>query len=137
MRISGSLGYTLNIGTKLTRADSAFEYNPVHEIIFDSETEIPFEYATRLLIWGKYSAGAIAYRMKSIPTGTDYPGDYLEAVSLNSPFYLHCKIIQELPWSFSIFFLVENILDAYSIDPFNPGPGRSFSIGLDFDAEDF
>ena len=134
IKTSGNLGYTLNIGTKLTRADSAFEYNPVHEVIFDTKTELLFELPTSIIIWGKYSTGAVAYRMTSVPSsGAVYPGEYLEAVLLNSPFYLHCKVIQQLPWSFSVFVTAENILDAYSIDPFNPGPGRTFSIGIEFD----
>jgi hypothetical protein len=138
LTITGSIGYTLNVGTKSGQAASAFEYNPVHEIIFDTSVESCGELPSKLMVWGRYSTGAVAYRMKSIPPSNgSYPGDYLETVDLHSPFFLNGKIIQRLPAAFSVFFLIENILDSYGIDPFNPGAGRTFSIGLDLDTEDF
>ncbi|MBI9109106.1 MAG: TonB-dependent receptor plug domain-containing protein [Spirochaetales bacterium] len=136
--ILGSLGYTFNVGSIPGQAESVFTYNPAHEILFDIKAETITEHPTKLMLWGKYSTGAVTYRMKSIPPSTGaYPGEYLEAVSLHSPFFLNCRISQHLPADFSLFFLVENILDDYGIDPFNPGAGRTFSVGVDFDVEDF
>lgn len=134
---SGSLGYTFNLGSNIDQADSIFTYNPSHEVLFDIQAETLYELPSKLMIWGRFSTGAVAYTMSELPdSDADYPGDYLTTVALHSPLYLNAKIIQRMPFGCSMYFLIENILDDYSIDPFNPGAGRTFSIGLDFDTFD-
>jgi len=136
--ISGSIGYTFNFGKNTGQAESLFKYNPAHELLFDISAETTAELSAKIMFWGRFSTGAVAYRMSEVPPENgSYPGDYLETVDLHSPLFVNGKIIQKLPAYFSIYVLVENILDDYGIDPFNPGPGRTLSVGLDFNASDF
>lgn len=137
--LEGNAAYTLCIGRNPGRAEEYFEYNPVHEVLFDTGITTRAErFPTKLMVWGRGSFGALAYRMTETPeAGADYPGDYLEAVNLHSPFFLHAKLVQSLPWNLSAFILVENIFDDYGVDPFNPGPGRSLRLGVEYDLEGF
>jgi hypothetical protein len=49
---------------------------------------------------------------------------------LHNPVFLNTKISQRFLGDYEVYFMIRNILDDYNADPFDPGPGRMFYLGV-------
>jgi hypothetical protein len=85
------------------------------------------------MVWGRVSAGAVTYIMDRAPAPTDsFSEDFFEAVPLHNAVMLNAKLIQEMPFGFQLTASLENILNDYGIDPLNPAPARSITLGVEY-----
>ncbi len=84
---------------------------------------------TTFSVWGSWLYGELIYTMAAAPEEyAPFSTDYWEASTLHNPLMLSVRVSQELWKYFELSFTVKNILDDYAADPFNPGPGRTFSL---------
>ena len=105
------------------------EFTPPHQ--FTGEVRLNFVTGTTLSVWGRYSHGGLIYVMCSAPAEyAEYNTDYFTTVELNNPFILNLKLTQELGDHLELYLSANNLLDNYEMDPFNPGPGRVFYLGV-------
>jgi outer membrane receptor protein involved in Fe transport len=106
------------------------EFTPEHQVTWD--LRIGLDTGTRLTLWGRSSIGQRIYTMKRRPAGQDapYSTDLFTTVRLHDPVFLNLQITQSVGPHLEISARATNLLDDYSPDPFNPGPGRQFWIGL-------
>ena len=134
---TGKLGYTFCMGIQNAYTYPRFEYLPAHEILADTEASFYYgDFATKIMTWARFSAGAVTYIMNEAPAPEDpFSADYFTAVPLNNAFVLNVKLTQELPLGFSVSATLENIFDSYGIDPFNPLPARSITFAAEYHLE--
>ena len=108
------------------------EKTPEHQFGFDFR--LTFVTKTNLIFWGNSSYNQIMYAMSSRPEANNenvpFSTDFFKEVKLHNPIMLNFKISQQIGNNFKVYAKAKNILDDYNPDPFNPGPGRSFSFGL-------
>ncbi|MCP4136364.1 MAG: TonB-dependent receptor plug domain-containing protein [bacterium] len=110
----------------------ALELTPEHQVTLDLRGT--FYQGTGLGLWGTYSHGQVMYVMKSHPTAENtsvaFSTAYFETVPVNNPLLINAKIWQEFYEHVTVYVLCKNIFDDYNPDPFNPGPGRMFFMGV-------
>jgi len=108
------------------------EKTPEHQFGFDWRLYLFTK--TMITIWGSSTFNQIMYAMKTRPEANDesvgFSTSFFEEVKLHNPFFLHLKIEQKFLSKYHLFIKCKNILDEYKPDPFNPGPGRTFSLGF-------
>lgn len=106
------------------------EFTPEHQVTWD--LRVGLHTGTTFTLWGRTSIGQRIYTMKRPPAGRDapYSSDLFAAVRLHDPVFLNLQITQAVGPHFEVTARATNLLDDYSADPFNPGPGRQFWIGL-------
>ncbi len=101
---------------------------PAHQFV----TKVIFDFitGTSLNIWGNYKTDEKYYVMASDPEGAGaYSTGYFKTAELHDPLMFHVKVSQKLFEKFEVYVMCKNIFDDYNSDPFNPGPGRTFSFG--------
>jgi outer membrane receptor protein involved in Fe transport len=72
------------------------------------------------------------YVMDHRPTELEspYSTDYFTTVRLHDPVFLNAKVSQRFLKDYEVYFLAKNLIDDYNADPFDPGPGRTFYLGI-------
>jgi outer membrane cobalamin receptor len=105
------------------------EYTPEHQICAD--IKIKYKHDTTFSVWGYSTINQIVYAMKSRPASSaSYSTEYFEAVRLHDPVMVNVKLSEKFFSNYEIYIMCKNIFDDYNADPFIPGPGRIFYIGL-------
>jgi outer membrane cobalamin receptor len=105
------------------------ELTPVHQ--YSTNLRLDFNSDTSINFWGTAQFNQIMYAMTSAPEATDpYSTEYFEAVNVNNPVKLNLKISQKFYTNYTIYIMCKNVLDDYNPNPFNPGSGREFYIGV-------
>lgn len=106
------------------------EYTPVHQLLAD--LRLGFASGTALDIWLTSYIEQYVYAMDHRPTLLDspYSTDYFATVRLHDPVLLNARVSQQIGDGYEAALSLENILDDYRADPFNPGPGRTFYVSL-------
>jgi hypothetical protein len=106
------------------------EFTPEHFITAD--LRLDFVSHTMVSIWATIAVNQRIYVMDYRPTDTSdpYSTDYFTTVWLHNPVFLNTKISQRFLGDYEVYFMIRNILDDYNADPFDPGPGRMFYLGV-------
>ncbi len=109
------------------------EFTPSHQVLAELRLAVDTPHdifrRTTLSVWGSWTYGELIYTMKEAPDEfAPFDTKYWEASTLHDPLMLSLRVSQELWKYFELSFTVKNILDDYAADPFNPGPGRTFSL---------
>ena len=106
------------------------EFTPEHQVTWD--LRVGLHTGTRFTLWGRTSIGQRIYTMRARPAAQDapYSTDLFTTVRLHDPVFLNLQVAQAVGPHFEVSARATNLLDDYSPDPFNPGPGRQFWIGL-------
>lgn len=101
-----------------------------HQFLF--QLQVCFPTMTELVMWGSYTADQIVYVADTSFdfTSHSFSADAYNTVSLHNPTMLNIKLQQKFFTHYVVYISCKNILDDYNADPFNPGPGRMFYIGL-------
>lgn len=131
-----SMTYTYIHARNLSDIENSFvnkgeklENIPEHKITFDLRNH--FKTNTDLIIFGYYECNQIQYTMDSRPkTSDDFSTSYFYAQKLHNPVLLDIKLSQTVYYNYEIYIICKNVMDDYAADPFNPGPGRTFALGL-------
>jgi hypothetical protein len=110
-----------------------FEKLPEHKFTLDFK--LYFKSDTSVFIFGYFEYNQIQYAMRSRPESDPaqrykFTTDCFAPVKLNNPLMLDAKISQKFLYHYEVYLLCKNIFDDYLPDPFNPGPGRTFYLGL-------
>ncbi len=113
------------------------EFTPSHQLMGEVRIAVDTPHdifrRTTLSVWGSWTYGELIYTMREAPEEyAPFSTDYWEAATLHNPIMLSARVSQELWKYFELSFTVKNILDDYAADPFNPGPGRTFSLEAAF-----
>lgn len=106
---------------------------PTHQFLVQLIISLPTE--TECVFWGTYTTDQVVYVANTSFdfTSTSFSADAYNTVQLHNPVMLNVKIQQTFLTHYSVYITCKNILDDYTADPFNPGPGRMFYAG--FNAE--
>ncbi len=105
-------------------------FTPEHQVSFD--LHVGFSFGTALDVFATYLYGASTYVMAEAPDEfAPYDTRYFTTVLLNDPLMLSLKLSHELLDHFRVYVLARNVLDDYSMDPFNPGAGRMIYGGAE------
>jgi len=106
------------------------EFTPVHHLLAD--LRIGFASDTAIDIWLTAAIEQYVYAMDHRPTTLELPYStaYFAPVRLHDPVFLNARVSQRFGRYYEAALSLENILDDYRADPFNPGPGRMFYVSL-------
>lgn len=99
---------------------------------FLAQLHAAFPTQTECIFWATYTADQIVYVANTSFdfTSTSFSADAYDTVQLHNPLMLSIKLQQKFLHHYLLYVTCKNILDDYAADPFNPGPGRMFYIGL-------
>ncbi|HOJ29957.1 MAG TPA: hypothetical protein PL059_12870, partial [Spirochaetota bacterium] len=99
---------------------------------FLAQLHAAFPTQTECIFWATYTADQIVYVANTSFdfTSTSFSADAYDTVQLHNPLILNIKLQQKFLHHYLLYVTCKNILDDYAADPFNPGPGRMFYIGL-------
>jgi hypothetical protein len=112
-----------------------FERLPEHKFTIDFRLYFT-KTKTSLFVFGYYEYGQIQYTMKYRPEARDpytFTTDCFYPQKLNDPLMIDIKISQKVftgYGDYEAYLMCKNVMDDYLADPFNPGPGRTFYLGL-------
>jgi outer membrane receptor protein involved in Fe transport len=106
------------------------EATPAHQITAD--LCVDWSVGTSFDAWLTALVDQIGYGMARRPESVDAPYDtaYFSVERLHDPLYLNARVTQRFLEDYEAAVTVKNILDDYGMDPFNPGPGRTFYFSL-------
>jgi outer membrane receptor protein involved in Fe transport len=135
LSLSGDLSYLLvhgrnhdNSAEEQVNKGDYLEYLPPHQVTWHLLLE--FASNTSLVCWGRADFGAQQYVMAVAPEEfSPYSTDFFTTVRLHDPIIANLRIAQGFLEHYEAYVAVHNLLDDYDMDPFNPGPGRTFLLG--------
>ncbi|MCC7262568.1 MAG: TonB-dependent receptor plug domain-containing protein [Candidatus Latescibacteria bacterium] len=108
---------------------------PSHQLALEVRAEPGCR--TRLVGWLEHTRGQVAYVMRERPVadeaGIPYDTAHFGTVPLHHPLKVNLKVEWRLGGHAALYCLGTNLLDDYEADPFNPGPGRSLSLGWTYE----
>jgi outer membrane receptor for ferrienterochelin and colicin len=112
-----------------------FEKLPEHKFTVDFRLFFT-KTKTSFFVFGYYEYGQIQYATKYRPEARDeytFTTDCWTAQKLNDPLMIDIKISQKVftgYGDYEAYLMCKNVMDDYLPDPFHPGPGRTFYLGL-------
>jgi len=106
------------------------EFTPRHWISVDAHFE--FITDTAIQAWINALINQKVYVMDHAPQeiGSSYSTKYFTTVRLHDPLFLNLRVSQRFLKFYNLSLSATNLLDDYDADPFDPGPGRMFHVGL-------
>ena len=104
------------------------EQTPTHQFIFD--LRFAFTSKTSLTLSGVYQLNQITYVTAGTPGVNYYTTAAFRQVRVHDPIKINIRLSQKVFDYFDAWVMCKNVLDDYSADPFNPGPGRMWFAGV-------